>query len=60
MKDKTETFLKEILKIYEKYNLSLSHEDSQGAFIIEKYKKENAAWLKNAIDKTKKEKLRKG
>ena len=30
-------------------NLSLSHEDSHGAFIIEKYDEYNIKWLKNSM-----------
>ena len=42
-------FLNEITKIYKKYNLSLSHEDAQGSFIIEKYDEYNIKWLKNSL-----------
>lgn len=42
-------FLNEITKIYKKYNLSLSHEDSHGAFIIENYDEYNIKWLKNSL-----------
>ena len=34
-------FIDEIIKLMKKYNLSLSHEDSHGAFIIEKYDEYN-------------------
>lgn len=42
-------FLNEITKIYKKYNLSLSHEDCHGAFIIEKYDETNIKWLKDCL-----------
>lgn len=42
-------FLNEITKIYKKYNLSLSHEDGQGSFIIENYDEYNIKWLKNSL-----------
>ena len=42
-------FLNEITKIYKKYNLSISHEDGQGSFIIEKYDEYNIKWLKNSL-----------
>lgn len=42
-------FLNEITKIYQKYNLSLSHEDEHGAFIIENYDEKNIKWLKNSL-----------
>lgn len=42
---KVELFLDEIYAICKKYNLSLSHEDCQGGFIIEPYKEANIDWL---------------
>lgn len=42
-------FLNEITKIYKKYNLSLSHEDDHGSFIIENYNETNIKWLKNSL-----------
>lgn len=42
-------FLEEIEAICKKYDLSISHQDSQGAFIIEKYSDFNMDWLKDAI-----------
>ena len=42
-------FLNEITKIYKKYNLSLSHEDCHGAFIIEDYDEYNIKWLKDSL-----------
>lgn len=42
-------FIDEIIKVMKKYNLSISHEDGQGAFIIEKYDKNNIKWLKDAM-----------
>lgn len=38
---KTDAFIKDILKVYNKHQISLSHEDSHGAFIIEKWSEEN-------------------
>lgn len=40
-----EKYLEEIDEISKKYGLSISHEDGQGAFIIEKYDKLNIKWL---------------
>ena len=48
MTTKAKKFLKEIVKLCEKYELSISHEDKEGAFIIEKYSKSNIEWLKDA------------
>ena len=55
MKEKNQQvkeFLNEIVKLCKKYNLSLSHEDTHGAFIVEKYNEGNIEWLKAAFDKT--------
>lgn len=41
-------FLEEIEAICKKYDLSISHQDLQGAFIIEKYSDSNMEWLKDA------------
>ena len=35
--EKVSKFLKEIVAVYKKYNLSLSHEDTQGSFIVNEY-----------------------
>lgn len=32
-----------------KYNLSISHEDGHGAFIIEKYDEYNIKWLRDCL-----------
>ena len=42
-------FIDEIIKVMKKHNLSISHEDSHGRFIIEKYDEYNIRWLKNAM-----------
>ena len=42
-------FLNEIDNICKKYNLSISHEDSHGAFILEKYDDYNIKWLKDCM-----------
>ena len=42
-------FIDEIIKVMKKHKLSISHEDSHGAFIIEKYDEYNIKWLKNAM-----------
>ena len=43
-----ESFIDDIITVYKRYNLSLSHEDTQGAFKIERLNDENVAWLKEA------------
>lgn len=42
-------FLNEIENICKKYNLSISHEDGHGGFIIEKYDSYNIKWLKDCL-----------
>ena len=42
-------FLNEIDNICKKYNLSISHEDGHGGFIIEKYYSFNIRWLKECL-----------
>lgn len=42
-------FYKELIALYKKYNLSISHEDSGGAFIIEDYDESNIDWITGAL-----------
>ena len=42
-------YLEEIEQISKRYNLSISHEDCHGAFIIEKYDKLNIKWLNDCL-----------
>lgn len=41
-------FLNDIVEVYKKHQLSLSHEDSHGGFIVEKYDPSNVDWLLEA------------
>ena len=41
-------FLEDIKLVCKKYNLSISHEDYYGKFLIEKYDEENIKWLFDA------------
>lgn len=41
-------FLLAIIDVYEKYGLSLAHEEDHGAFIVESMSDENIEWMKNA------------
>ena len=51
MEDKTvDNFLKELFDLYEKYNISISHEDQHGGFIFEEDCKVNREWIKAARD----------
>ena len=43
------SFINDIIEVMKKHNLSISHEDSHGAFIIEKYDDYNIKWLKHAM-----------
>ena len=50
---KVESFLEELINLYKKYNISISHEDSQGGFILEvdvprEYHEYNIKWIKDA------------
>lgn len=47
-KEKVEEFLQEIEEVCRKYNMSISHEDGHGGFIIEKFDEFNIKWLKEA------------
>ncbi|MFK7678754.1 hypothetical protein ACI3ER_11990 [Bacillus sp. Wb] len=42
-------FIDDIVKVYEKHNMSIAHEDGHGAFIVEDLEEENIKWLKDAI-----------
>lgn len=41
-------FYKELIALYKKYDLSISHEDSHGSFIIENYNGNNVDWIMDA------------
>jgi hypothetical protein len=43
-------FIKDIEEVCKKHNLSISHEDGHGSFIIEEYKESNIKWLSQAED----------
>ena len=45
-------FIKCVISLCKKFNLSIAHEDTQGAFIITDYSEENINWFKNAFDHT--------
>lgn len=42
------SFYKELIALYKKYDLSISHEDSHGSFIIENYNEHNVDWIMDA------------
>ena len=49
---KVKDFIKEIIKISKKFELSISHEDQHGGFQIENYDDCFTAWLNQASDRT--------
>ena len=49
-KERIKNFMKEYEELCIKYGISLSHEDCQGAFIIDEYDKNNVEWVKSALD----------
>ena len=42
---KVQKFLEDIWKVCEKHGMSISHEDTQGGFIIENISESNKTWL---------------
>lgn len=49
-KEKKIEFINDILEIYKKHNLCLSHEDGQGAFMVVPFHDYFIDWLKAALD----------
>lgn len=47
--DKVKAFIEELMLLYTKYGLSIAHEDSQGAFLIENDNVINREWIKCAF-----------
>lgn len=41
-------FYEDLVALYKKYNLSISHENEYGSFIIENYSDDNVNWIMNA------------
>lgn len=41
-------FFKELFLLYEKYDISISHEDENGAFLLECYYPNNVKWIEEA------------
>jgi hypothetical protein len=48
-------FIDEINEVCKKHDLSISHEDCEGSFVIKKYSDLNIAWLREANDDTDKQ-----
>ena len=49
MPERMKIFLDEIHSVCVRHDLSISHEDGHGAFIIENYDERNIDWLFNAF-----------
>jgi len=45
---KYKEFFEELFRLYEKYDISIGHEDSQGAFTLEKNCEFNRNWISDA------------
>lgn len=48
MMNEVQSFLDELDELCKKYNMSISHKDGWGGFIIEEYDPDNIDWLKEA------------
>lgn len=44
-----DAFLREIVRVCKEHGFSLSHEDTHGAFVVEKYEEDNIQWLMDAM-----------
>lgn len=42
---KVKHFIEDLIRVYEKHGMSLTHKDKGGSFIIEDLKKDNLDWL---------------
>ena len=49
-KERIKNFMKEYEELCIRHGMSLSHEDCQGAFIIDEYDKDNVEWVKSVLD----------
>lgn len=48
MPDYLKSFYDELIALFKKYDLSISHEDYYGSFIVDNYDENNVKWLTNA------------
>ena len=46
---KADEFIRDLLAVSERHRLSLSHEDTQGAFIVSDYDADKIEWLRGAM-----------
>ena len=52
---KCDAFIKDIIEVYRKHGLGISHEDSHGAFIIEELNQDLIDWIEWAFNGPKRE-----
>lgn len=45
-------FIEAIIEVERTFDMSISHQDCHGAFIVEDYSDENADWLRQADNET--------
>ena len=48
--ERIKNYMKEYEELCIRHGMTLSHEDSQGAFIIDEYDKDNVEWVKSALN----------
>tara|TARA_R110002072_G_scaffold303042_1_gene491771 strand:- start:6036 stop:6203 length:168 start_codon:yes stop_codon:yes gene_type:complete len=46
-KEKAQAFIEEIIEVSKRHGLTISHEDSQGLFEVNKYNNFDIEWLKD-------------
>lgn len=45
---KADAFLDDLFELFKKHDISISHEDNHGGFILENYDKGNEEWMEGA------------
>lgn len=48
MRPRLDAFFADIEAVYRKHNMSISHQDAHGGFLIEEFDESNLEWLKAA------------
>lgn len=48
--EKVDAFLREIIEVSRRHGLTISHEDSNGSFVVEGPSETNEQWMMNAAD----------
>jgi hypothetical protein len=47
-----DAFIEDLVTVYRKHNMSVSHEDGHGSFVIEPFSELNVEWISQAHDAT--------